>query len=79
MRGSTYITVRYFILTLTYPVYVVDCKWGDYSEWSSCSQTCGGGEKSRTRSKETQAENGGSPCTGDETDKQSCNPDACPG
>ena len=58
---------------------VVNCEWGDFGEWSICSQTCGGGEISRTRSKKIQAENGGSPCTGDETENQSCNPHSCPG
>ena len=42
----------------------VDCEWGIYGVWSSCSKSCGSGVKSRSRSKVQEAENGGSPCVG---------------
>ena len=67
------------LIILFLHIYLVNCKWGDFGEWSRCSQTCGNGQKSRTRSRRTQEANGGSPCVGDETDKQSCNPEICPG
>ena len=67
------------MINLTQKGVVVDCEWGNFGDWSSCSQTCGGGEKSRTRSRKTQPENGGNPCIGEETEKQTCNPDTCPG
>ena len=60
-------------------IYLVDCVWDDYDEWSICTKTCGGGEQSRTRLIKIQAENGGILCTGDEIDTQSCNTDSCPG
>ena len=60
-------------------IYLVDCQWDDFAEWSICTQTCGRGKKSRTRSTKRHAENGGIPCTGNEIEKQSCNTDSCPG
>ena len=60
-------------------IYLVDCEWDDFREWSVCSQTCGGGVQTRTRSTKTQAEFGGHPCTGFKTDTQACNTDFCPG
>ena len=56
----------------------VDCVWGEYGEWSTCSATCGGGTRTRTRPEDTLASNGGSPCTGLATETDPCNPDACP-
>ena len=57
----------------------VDCKWGSYGEWSSCSKTCGGGEEYRTRQVATPASNGGKDCEGDTTETMTCNDVACPG
>ena len=50
----------------------VDCKW---AQWSSCSQTCGPG--TRTRKIEVPANHGGLNCTG--RDKERCNDRECPG
>ena len=58
---------------------VVDCVWGEYGEWSTCSATCGGGTRTRTRPEDTPASNGGLPCTGSATVTGPCNSDACPG
>ena len=58
---------------------LVDCMWGEYGEWSTCSATCGGGTNTRTRPEATPASNGGAPCTGSATETGQCNPDACPG
>ena len=60
-------------------IYIVDCEWDDFGEWSICDQTCGGGLQSRTRSTKAYAKNGGIPCTGDKKGTQSCNTDSCPG
>ena len=57
----------------------IDCQWGPYGEWMECTKSCGGGEKTRSRSKETSAENGGKDCPGNETDTTSCNEHSCPG
>lgn len=56
----------------------IDCEWGEYSDWSMCTKSCGGGEKSRTRKKLIQAENGGAACEGDSTEVTPCNIDSCP-
>jgi chondroitin sulfate proteoglycan 4/CUB/sushi domain-containing protein len=58
---------------------VVDCVWGSYGEWSSCSAACGGGTRIRTRTEDTAAANGGAACSGSATETESCNSSACPG
>jgi hypothetical protein len=60
-------------------VEAVDCVWGEYGEWSTCSATCGGGTRTRTRPEDIPASNGGGICTGSATETGTCNPDACPG
>ena len=59
------------------PVGPVDCVVGDWSDWSACSTTCGGGTRSRSRSVLVQPSGGGAPCpTLVQTD--SCNQQPCP-
>ena len=50
----------------------VDCKW---AQWSSCSQKCGPGNKTRTI--EVPAKHGGQECPGNNT--ESCKEKECPG
>ena len=57
----------------------VDCKWGDYGDWSLCSKTCGEGEKVRTRSKSIEASNGGTECEGTTAETVICNDQLCSG
>ena len=66
-----------FFFILSKP-YQVDCEWGPYGEWSSCSKTCGGGERSRTRQVEVPPSNEGKACEGEETETEICNTDLCP-
>ena len=64
------------ILTIS----VVDGQWSDWSDWGSCSVTCDGGIQNRTRAcNNPLPSNGGNPCSGNETETQSCNAGACPG
>ena len=56
----------------------VDCLWDEFDEWSACSKTCGSGEKSRSRSKINEEENGGVPCVGNAIETEACNTLICP-
>ena len=56
----------------------VNCEWGSWNSFSSCTKTCGGGTKYRTRSKSVPEKNGGT-CTGRTKDEENCNTQNCPG
>jgi len=57
----------------------VDGGWTEYTEWTECSASCGGGIQSRTRSCDNPPPAfGGAPCAGDAMDTQQCNTDPCP-
>ena len=56
----------------------VDCTWDSFGEWSSCTKSCGGGEKTRKRSILTPASDGGQDCKGPAIEKDWCNTNACP-
>jgi len=56
----------------------VNGKWGSYGSYGSCSKTCGGGSKSRSRSCNNPApKNGGAQCSGSATQSATCNTQAC--
>ena len=80
---KTFILHRYVFLSSTESIFsysiLVDCKWDNYGEWSSCSKTCGGGKQTRTRTKIRDKAQGGEECTGTNTDARDCNTEACPG
>ena len=52
--------------------------WGEWSNWTECSRTCGGGRQSRVREC---LSNGRTTlnCTGSRVDVQTCNTQCCPG
>merc|ERR1712038_539558 len=64
----------------------VDCDWTSWSDWSSCSKTCGAGVREKSRQVKTTAQNGGSPinlrfgspCTGSSLKRENCNDHNCP-
>ena len=58
----------------------MDGGWGSWSEDASCSVTCGGGVKVRTRScTNPKPQNGGNSCKGESSLKTPCNTDTCGG
>ena len=58
----------------------VDGRWSDWSEYSSCTATCDGGQKQRVRACSNPAPaNGGQDCEGDDEEIASCNTNSCTG
>lgn len=61
----------------------MDGKYSDWSEFTDCTKTCGGGQKSRRRScTNPSPQNGGKDCAslGPDTEYVDCNVDvSCPG
>ena len=56
----------------------MNCAWGTWDTWATCSKTCGGGVQVRTRKVDTHAENGGTACSGLSSEQQSCSTGTCP-
>ena len=56
----------------------VDCQWLEWSVWSACSVSCGGGIQERTRG-QIPPQHDGKPCVGDNVDTRTCNNNPCPG
>ena len=66
-----------------YLVVTVDGKYTEWSQWTECTATCGGGTQSRSRScTNPAAQNGGKSCLdqglGPELETQMCNVEPCP-
>ena len=60
--------------------YLVDCKWGEWTDLGDCSQTCGDDAvKKLTRKITNKAKYGGSPCVGDTTKIINCDLEPCKG
>ena len=59
---------------------LVDGGFSVWTDWDTCTSTCGGGTQARTRdcSSPTPA-HGGANCSGDTSESQSCNEELCPG
>ncbi|XP_078700931.1 coadhesin-like [Branchiostoma floridae x Branchiostoma belcheri] len=55
----------------------VDGSWKEWSDWTECSATCGGGRQQRARECEP-PQHGGAACKGNRLDTQSCNTHDCP-
>ena len=56
----------------------VDCSWNSWQSWSSCTKSCGGGTKKKTRTK-NDAVCGGAACTGNAVEFLNCNTHCCAG
>ncbi|ESO90281.1 hypothetical protein LOTGIDRAFT_123415 [Lottia gigantea] len=58
----------------------VDGKWGAWSNYDTCSTTCGRGTQKRTRQCDNPASSfGGATCSPPGSETQSCNPISCLG
>ena len=58
----------------------VDGMWSNWSNFGSCSKTCGGGNKKRGRTCTNPAPaNGGKYCQGASSESAGCNEQDCPG
>ena len=69
-----YILIYSFLIL----IYKVHCQWGNWSQ-SECTATCGNGTRTLTRSIITEAQNLGTPCTGEKTKIEACDDlDPCP-
>lgn len=54
--------------------------WSDFSEWSTCTVTCGGGTRTRTRTCDNPPPGlGGLNCSGLAIETEACNKDNCKG
>lgn len=77
---STNETLLIFYLILLLYRFAVDGNWGPWQPWSTCSASCGAGEKIRSRlCSNPPVSNNGRPCPGDGTQISRCNIQACPG
>ena len=56
----------------------VPCEWGDWIV-GDCSQSCGGGTRTRTREVKVSAQYGGEECNGPTSIDESCNLQNCQG
>ena len=55
----------------------IDCIWGPWQQWSTCSASCGDGQMSRTRGKVQEARHGGQECLGSDYEVGTCNLGQC--
>ena len=55
----------------------VNCQWGSWGSWHSCSKSCGWGTQTRYRYKSVYAQYGGNECYGSSSETQSCKIKSC--
>jgi len=56
----------------------VNCQWSTWSEYGTCSSSCGSGSQVRSRRVLVEAANGGLECTGSAGESRTCNTAPCP-
>ena len=66
------------LIPINYDDIEVDCIWGTWESWSPCTKTCGGGTRTKNRTKSITEAYGGT-CFGNWTETQACNEQNCPG
>ena len=57
--------------------YIVDCVWGGWEAWTTCTKTCNGGVQVRAKIVSNYEENGGAACSGSSIEQKSCNTLSC--
>uniref|UniRef100_A0A7S4UBY4 Ricin B lectin domain-containing protein n=1 Tax=Alexandrium monilatum TaxID=311494 RepID=A0A7S4UBY4_9DINO len=62
---------------LRFVTHAVDCRWGEWAEWGSCSSSCGGGHHQRVRSVAVHSMNGGKECGLPSEESRPCNGGPC--
>ena len=68
------------VLIITWSSHVVNGGWSQWTSWSGCSLTCGGGTRTRTRTCSNPIPQGsGADCVGSPSGSEGCNMVACPG
>ncbi|XP_072179385.1 uncharacterized protein [Diadema setosum] len=61
-------------------VAIIHGNWSEWTEWSPCSESCGGGIWNRTRECTNPPPNEhGMPCEGHDFEEEACNTQKCPG
>ena len=64
---------------IQFDIYLVNCEWSSYGNWSECSVTCGNGQKRSNRTILKPALHGGIECEGNSSKVEKCNLEACIG
>ncbi|XP_071505772.1 uncharacterized protein [Diadema antillarum] len=60
-------------------VAIIHGNWSEWSHWSPCSESCGGGTRNRTRECTNPPPNEhGVPCEGHDLEEEACNTQECP-
>ena len=67
------------LLNKTQYIFIANGGWGPYGPYSSCSKTCDGGIKTKTRTcNKPKPFGGGKPCSGSNKSNAVCNMFSCP-
>lgn len=74
------LTTYVFSFIITWYLLPGDGGWGEWSNWTDCTKSCGGGIQSRRRECDSPSPEGeGNYCEGLGTEVIACNTDHCPG
>ena len=57
---------------------IVNCTWDEFSDWTTCTKTCGGGVQVRQRQIAVPSQFGGLGCQGGAAEQRTCNEQGCP-
>ena len=75
---SNFLFVWLMTQYLIFTSYLVNCQWGGWSQYSTCSKSCGGGTQAKSRSKTVEEKYGGK-CSNSYNKTRACNTQNCPG